>query len=498
MKRILFSLLCMILVLSVATSSFAASKKVKGKEKVEFDEFAGPIIIEPSIEDFSIKGKKGNVKVKVKISLDKEAEKDVKVDYKLYKLTEEGNTDLLEEEGLLKGSIGKNGKSENISLKSLEEGQYEIVFVAQSKGIEDVFKIFCFTVTEDKIIDEWLEFPSVESKAIFKEDEKNDISDDSSKTLANSSFSGTWIYYDRSNNPMPFRNARVKLYYSSQPNAGWNSLGNTTTDLQGNWSYSFDPSGKRYLRVTVETYNSSIGQVNDASGRIYTWEISGIDLSKYPSGGSIGTGYTNPASETDKKVYAVWAFDDMYRTYSKLSETKNPGTAKIYWYVGSTTGNHYNGAVYLTETGAKRPETVVHELGHQYMDNLIGLSKSGCGTHYVNKASTQNCAWEEGWADFLPLVINGTTIFYGYDMENTGSDWDKGDAVEGQVAASLWDMVDTANDGLDTKSTDFSNVYRVMYSNGSLRTFSDFWKAWLSNGKDPSFIDCLRQNTIYY
>ncbi|MNO66530.1 hypothetical protein D3C76_573190 [compost metagenome] len=62
----------------------------------------------------------------------------------------------------------------------------------------------------------------------------------------------------------------------------------------------------------------------------------------------------------------------------------------------------------------------------------------------------------------------GSTI----SLENTSS-FDNGDTVEGRVPGALWDLYDTSNDGTDTRSYDFSKIYRAMWDGGSKNTFAE-------------------------
>jgi len=113
-------------------------------------------------------------------------------------------------------------------------------------------------------------------------------------------------------------------------------------------------------------------------------------------------------------------------------------------------------------------DTVVHETGHHYMWNKTGWWlwwDIGCYNHQLFSQESLECAWSEGWADFLPLAVNrdwcfdfgigpctGTPDYDYYNLEAHSRDDDQrvfpgGDRVEGRVAGALYDLFDAQNEG---------------------------------------------------
>jgi hypothetical protein len=105
----------------------------------------------------------------------------------------------------------------------------------------------------------------------------------------------------------------------------------------------------------------------------------------------------------------------------------------------------------------------------------------GCYNHQLFSQEDVNCAWSEGWADFLPLVVNGDPC-YDFDAgpctggpdirhfnleAHSRSDnpqlfpW--GDAVEGRVAGALYDLFDNTNEGFDSATFGFAPVANPVF-----------------------------------
>jgi len=76
------------------------------------------------------------------------------------------------------------------------------------------------------------------------------------------------------------------------------------------------------------------------------------------------------------------------------------------------------------------------------------------------------------------------------------SNWDNGESCEGRVAAALWDIYDSNQDGidLDVYSWYFTDIFNVAFG-ARLETFMAFWNAWqVAHSLDVAH--CLWQNTI--
>ena len=161
------------------------------------------------------------------------------------------------------------------------------------------------------------------------------------------------------------------------------------------------------------------------------------------------------------------------------------------------------------ESHTKALDVVQHEYGHFVMHMVYNLywPITQCPSpHFINRFSHPNCAWTEGWANFLPLAVQNEPNFeWGNgDDENLetktwGSPgWDDGDGVEGRVAGALYDIYDSTNDGFDTFTDGFLNIWDVVYHQTD-DNFAEFYTAWRTRGHDvPNANAAIFQNTIDY
>ncbi|MFG2114520.1 RICIN domain-containing protein [Streptomyces sp. NPDC048718] len=108
---------------------------------------------------------------------------------------------------------------------------------------------------------------------------------------------------------------------------------------------------------------------------------------------------------------------------------------------------HYSpssNAIYLTGDAADSEHTILHEAGHflhHRLNNGVWPDINNCQEHYIQLASSETCAWAEGFADATAAQLLGD---YRYVWGNGASrmlqyseGWQVGDKVQGNVAASL-------------------------------------------------------------
>ena len=75
-----------------------------------------------------------------------------------------------------------------------------------------------------------------------------------------------------------------------------------------------------------------------------------------------------------------------------------------------------------------------------------------------------------------------------------------GPAVEGRVAAALYDLYDSNNESYDWVSAGFPPIAHIALGTSQLSTFQDFWNAWNAAYPQISFPSkvTLWWNTINY
>lgn len=335
------------------------------------------------------------------------------------------------------------------------------------------------------------------------------ISEDSiSATAITTSISGRFKYYDWRGNSDEVSGARVRVYYKDKFYT-WRYLGIDYTNSYGEWSLNNIqiPSDSLYsdkLNVYAILYSVTDDSVDvqDDNSDWYTWKSPSIIVYS----GFIGTTYV---PENDANRRAIWVMDQVHRVYEKLDNYDNaPNKARVIWdlsHVGGSFFDRGSEEIYLGAYAADGDSSIVmHEAAHNFMWDVFGdwFPTSDCpDEHYIEHTSGKTCAWIEGWADFLPLVITNSKYFVFDDgskvnMEDTGS-FDDGDTVEGRVAGALWDLYDSSNDGQDTKSYSFSTIYEPVYTT-RISDFEDYWDEWLDLSNPSSAEVCLNQNSINY
>lgn len=157
---------------------------------------------------------------------------------------------------------------------------------------------------------------------------------------------------------------------------------------------------------------------------------------------------------------------------------------------------------------------IIHEYGHHVMNAIYGYIPVGPRAETWFEEEDNKIAWSEGWAHFFSLLIMNDPLFviaeshgfwwlpitvnYETRWNSQGIPWDVGDNVEANVAAALWDLYDSADDGYDSYNDGFSGIWDTI-SNQTSDTYFQFYLAWRDRGHDrEAFLITAYQNTIYY
>lgn len=322
--------------------------------------------------------------------------------------------------------------------------------------------------------------------------------------------SGYWLMSTQGNVIVPQRERLVQIIQFA---TGF-PVAQTYTNLDG--FYQFPPiahPGVFSVRVyTQVNYNRAGGTDlllvrNQLGGAYHT----STGLFNPPDGNfSAGVWFTPDGDPFEPAYWAFNAVQDVWRALYFIDADPNvfPGSITAEWYPGSTEATRYRGGdrIYLDNADPLSPDTVVHEASHNVMWNVYGgaMPLDDCpSSHFIQFQSGVGCAWSEGWADFVPLYVyndpifmfdNGNTV----DLENrNGMGWwfDEGDAVEGNVAGALWDIIDGANEGHDFYTDPIGPLWHTVYHANSL-FFCAYWGITRDFGVKTSRDNCLFQNTI--
>jgi len=335
---------------------------------------------------------------------------------------------------------------------------------------------------------------------------------------------GHWGYDDRTGTYVPAREFLVEIVRGD--NAA--HLAYCYTDLNGFYSCGpFTNPGtagvKSYMRsyASYTPYSDVLAVVNPDYGTTnsvaFTFPTSSATKVLADGTQDIGS-WKSPAGTDYNRAY--WIQWDLNRTWRYIwfgaGSSRNPqetaGSGTVQWKLSSTDGTYYNsgGNIHLTGEDPLSDTTLGHEFGHNIMYSAYGFwfPTANCpNPHYINGASHVNCAWTEGWANFLALAVNNDPVFrwasgssLNLETPTWGTpNWDSGEAVEGRVAGALWDILDSANDGSDQYSDgSIANIWDTLKHQTDNR-FSEYWAAWQSRGHTvPGPLESIYQNTINY
>jgi len=203
------------------------------------------------------------------------------------------------------------------------------------------------------------------------------------------------------------------------------------------------------------------------------------------------------------------AFDDLKGVIPIIDNNFDASRSQIVFTVDSTQAcSAANGKTSCYEPGSDEIAFTQNQMnqysnhawyaGHEYTHALQHESlrnwSTTCTTHYIDSVSSYPCAMKEGFADY-----EGTIGAQGIGA--SAQDWesyDSGEAggvnaeIEGYIAATFWDLMDSNADGND--STDYDGQYISAVFN-SCRTYSDLDSAWVYMSAVDQFVWCLENRT---
>ncbi|MFE7530334.1 RICIN domain-containing protein [Kitasatospora sp. NPDC057542] len=262
----------------------------------------------------------------------------------------------------------------------------------------------------------------------------------------------------------PLRYAVVELWGAEKstdsPHA-LNVVGHTAAD--GSYNLCYTPTTTTSLStVWVKAWASvsNLWWVADNSNQIYTMQLPA--LSNVTGNRNIGT--AKPPASTSRAwhildtIYLLWSNRNnpnslCWSTNETNSQACTPLT--VYWVdaSGSAAYDPGSNSAFLYGADADSEHVILHEASHFLMHRMYnGLMPSGvnCQPHYVWYASSDGCAWSEGFATASAAYVLGDSRTVWGDGNSTnftyGDGWGVGDVVEGNVAGSLldlWRTVDT-------------------------------------------------------
>lgn len=367
-------------------------------------------------------------------------------------------------------------------------------------------------------------------------------------TQATTCYRGRWYFYDRGTYAPPAAHnttasrALMALrplvwssvwLYDDDGSSGDDYLGAALTDENGYWRkcVTNPQADGDYIDLYVQA-----GMANtwyDVSPTVaynpYYWYTSnGTATWSNTSGANFNTGAWY-VPNTSTNLLAAWTFNDLtranmyFRDPHRVNSDPSAPTTMEYtvalamvsstkWSPASVDGTYYSfgdDTIHLKGNDPRTYSALTHEWGHFVMNRLYGADSewpAGDGNcpspHYYNGVSNRNCAWSEGWANALALLVPNDPLYRwasGATANNeTRAGFAAGDRVEGNVAATFWDWMDKTNDG-----TAPNNDYVQLSFDSFLKAFnvqnddffSQYWSYWKSLGEwcNPA-LAALRRN----
>ncbi|WP_250034444.1 hypothetical protein [Paractinoplanes maris] len=326
----------------------------------------------------------------------------------------------------------------------------------------------------------------------------------------------TLIYADNTGAPHPSKNLQYQVW--DEDLLGDDLLASGLADAQGSFRACFSNNDGLggggqdvYLRAVTEGSQYKVENDDDDPYQYDTATRNNVG-----TGRTIGFGTLQPTNAAQMPAYHAFDTADTAAAWTPGDcwddRDTNCQNIDIEWEPGINRGAFYDPGSDEVRLGAPDPAepwVVIHELGHGvmddvYEDNMPPSEQPACRTHFVNQQSGPICAWVEGFADWYGTAVLNNPDIPGnrgnIDTATWGTPgWNDGDQVEGRVAGSLWDLLDTTDDGTDTYNDTLANVWDT-FLNGRVTTFAAYWAARGREGKqvgDPA-LGSLFQNTIDY
>ena len=276
-------------------------------------------------------------------------------------------------------------------------------------------------------------------------------------------------------------NAFAALYQGSGPDIELVASYSRTVPASGIVSFPCPPSG-HWLEGGVSL--PATGEV--AAGTLIAyWDAHPGDCN------------TTSTEEGDRHDYMPWY--NLKSVSRKLEDLFNVNVPRIKWRVNhSEEYSSYDPDLHRVDFGSAtydRKWTAAHEYAHGLHHKKLGglwNTEQVCYSHadrHVWRVSGYRCALLEGFADYAANKAIGYHPL-GRNWENpkastNDNDEDPNPEIEGYVAALLWDLTDSANDGNDQTNYSVSSV------GTAFKTCDIFVTGWAARNDVSDFVWCM-------
>ncbi len=302
-------------------------------------------------------------------------------------------------------------------------------------------------------------------------DDTTESFDGTGGLLATSCISGRWGYAHPVNGYTGVPNYQVQIWDQDTLSAD-DLLVQGVTNSTGNYNLCYnavDGEGSAAQEVYVRFIASnSVWRVRDtaAGNNNYTNSTAVVSVA---DGANRSFGNLQPGNNIHRGIRAFHAIDRFWKWGKDPSgncfdwgETSCRQMV-INWTPTSTDGTYYSGSandIHLAAADPDSDHTTIHEGTHAVMDDVYNdnyPAAPNCNPHTVQGASSQGCAWSEGFAEYVPAAVlndpfyrwaSGASLNLETPTWGTAT-WGAGDTVEGRVAGSMIDIADSAKAATD-------------------------------------------------
>jgi hypothetical protein len=302
----------------------------------------------------------------------------------------------------------------------------------------------------------------------------------------------------------PVRQAVVQLVAS----LGGGVLASGNTDDNGNYSFSAPANSSAFVRVRAQSVRTSAPtrniQVKDNTGSGLPVYV--LDGSVFNTGTANGTRNLHAASGWGGSGYsgvrAAAPFAILDSMVAAVDFVLQQGSATtslppldVYWSAlnvpfagdvtqGEISTTRYRGFVSqgvpagIDVLGAEDIDTdeydqhvMVHEFQH-FLEDSITRSESPGGSHSLDERLDLRLAFSEGFANAFSAMALGDPVYrdsqgfrqdFGFSINFEDNDYSPaGWYNEGSIQSLVWDLYDTAADGVDTVALGYGPIFEVL------------------------------------
>jgi outer membrane protein assembly factor BamB len=288
-----------------------------------------------------------------------------------------------------------------------------------------------------------------------------------------------------------------------------------------------------YIKISLESIIAKVYEKNLFGPSVYSFHSDSYNISPGINL-KIDNIISDNGGDSYKAAYIYSTISDAYIWFNKQGLIIPRPSIDVEFPVSNNNQASYdykNDYILLGKDRVKRPN-ILHEYSHAIMNNYYfpkDVQKPLEGHDFNSISDDPKFAWVEGWAEFLPALIDSSvfTHYYWIEFFITGSEsniennhwWIKtsqkdsrynGANVEGSVASILYDIVDNSS-FIDTSTSNSSHPYKPQVSdnkddenitfsflnifnlikNKSIDTITEFWYVW-----KKEYIDLDQENQM--